>query len=105
MSVIGPFECDCACHTDGGEAISHLVPCCEGSCPECGKRIIRGMMNEHRLSHHELLIHNTADIRCRDKHRDVYDANYCHDQGDEGSACENCLEAVREAVRQELARL
>ncbi len=94
--MIEPFECNCDCHGEGENSISHIVACCDGKCPDCGKHIMRGMMCEHRLSHQRLLIQNTADNRCRDKHREVYDANYCHDQGDEGSACEECLEAVRQ---------
>lgn len=49
--VLEPFECDCSCHGAGGTITPiHNGPCCE-ECPDCGKRIIIGYLDQHQEKH------------------------------------------------------
>ena len=66
-----PHECDCDCHRQvtkkhvsdtGAEAlfempqIVHVVPCCDGQCPQlgCRKFIKQDMMSQHLIGCHQM---------------------------------------------------
>jgi|GEM_PF-2998725 len=42
--VKNKYKCDCPCHNN--QNVKHVISCCV-SCPECGQRIKRGMLDKH----------------------------------------------------------
>ena len=38
-------ECHCECHSN--PSMRHMMACCEGECPHCGKRIVTGAWEQH----------------------------------------------------------
>ncbi len=55
-------RCECICHTMKG--VMHIMPCCDGACPECRKPIRYGRKIDHLVKcHHKTREESESAIR------------------------------------------